>query len=125
MTPLRFLHFDVSGDPHERVTLEAMASVSAHQWPALQAEACQLLAWLHRQHADLQGTQEDGGAWDVQLRGSTERSQDMGFEFVQSVAQLEARPESGERVRHTLDICLSVAPWLAEALDAEFGTGTL
>lgn len=125
MSALRFLHFDVSGDPHERLTLEAMASVAAHQWPALQAEACRVLTWLHQQHADSQGAQEDGGAWDVQLRGSVERSQDLSFEFVQSVAQLEARPEFGERVRHTLDICLSVAPWLAEALDVEFGTGVL
>lgn len=125
MSALRFLHFDLSGDVCERITLDAMASVAAPHWPALQAEVCGLLAWLHREHGDQQGTQEDGGAWDVHVRGSIERSQDMAFEFVETVAQLRGQVESGERVRHTLEICLSVSPWLAEALDAEFGTGLL
>lgn len=125
MTRLRWLVFELSSDSDERVTLDAMASVSLANWPDLQAEVCQILGWLHREHGALQGAHEEGGAWDVHLTGSIERAHDVTFEFVKTVAQLRGTLETGERVRHTLSICLSVAPWLAEALDGEFGTGAL
>ena len=46
---LRFLQFDCSEDSAGLASFEAMASVGAAQWPALQAEVAAVLDWARPQ----------------------------------------------------------------------------
>lgn len=123
---LRLLHFDLSSDTEERQCLEAMASVGERHWPALQAEVCQVLGWLHQHFASLHGPAEEGGAWDADLQSSTERSQTLALVFDPATAQLRPHPQPsalGETVRHTLTLTVSAAPEVAQALAEAFRFG--
>ena len=121
MTTLRFLHFDLSIDTDERITLDAMASVRAVHYPQLQTELTQVLTWLTHQHDAHPGSSEDGGTWDIDLRGTVEHTQDLTLHFDPQTGQLTSQPEPGERVRHGISVSLSLAPWLAEMFMSAFG----
>lgn len=125
MPRLRYLTFDVSDSTDERVTLDAMASVGPAQQPALHAEVAQVLGWLHRHHGQHQGPAEDGGLWDADLQGSIERVSPLQLSFdprsSQLLSHLHSQPGPGEVQRHSINLSLTLAPELANALRAEFG----
>ncbi len=65
---LQFLLFDASDDGQGHGSWEAMASVKAERWPALQAEAEAALREAERSAPGPRGPQEDGGTWDAELQ---------------------------------------------------------
>ena len=119
---LRYLHFDLStGHEDDRWSLDAMASVSAPQWPALQEEVCRVLGWLHATHPHTQGPAEEGGLWDVALHASQERSQSIDLHFDPASGRLHGQAQPGDVWRHSLSLTLSLEPGLAQAVCEAFG----
>jgi hypothetical protein len=121
MKRLRYLHFDVSLGSDERQSLDAMASVTHAQWPALSAEVCLVLGWLHQAFAHQQGPAEEGGAWDVALHASIEHSQAQDVQFDPQRLSLQLRPTAAQVQRYSLSLTLSAEPEVVAGLSAEFG----
>ena len=67
-----YLDFDLSEDEHGYGSLEAMASVSAAQVAAVQAEIQQVLDWAHAAFLGMQAALDEGGEWDFQLSQQAE-----------------------------------------------------
>ena len=72
MAIVHYLLFDISDDSHGLVTVEAMASTSAAQHPAVMAEVRQVLDWAWRQFPHTHGPLDDGMDWDHDLQVSVE-----------------------------------------------------
>ncbi|WP_295960547.1 hypothetical protein [Rhodoferax sp.] len=67
-----YLDFDTSEDEHGCASLEAMASVSAAQVAAVQAEIQQVLGWAQAAFPGLQAPLDEGGEWDFQVQQQVE-----------------------------------------------------
>ena len=120
MDPLNFLVFDSSDDADGRVCLEAMASVSAAQLPALQAELAAVLRWCEA-HGGPRGPVDEGGAWDVSLHGSQERHRAEDWDWDSRSGRWTLQAQGPEAVRHTVTLTLIGSPDWAQALTAAFG----
>lgn len=70
--PLHYLIFDANDDGEGNGSWEAMASVRAHQLPALQAEVSTLLAWIVPHSPGPRGPLEEGGVWDMDEHRQTD-----------------------------------------------------
>ncbi len=68
MPRLRYLTADLALAADDQAVLEAVASTSAAQHPAVLAEVDQLLAWCHQRHPDTQGPLDEGGDWQHDLQ---------------------------------------------------------
>ena len=94
---LSYLDFERTEDTDGAVTLDAMASVSPSEMPAVLAEVDVVLGWLQSRFGARQGPLDEGGAWD---------------------ADLQQRPDGPQRVLCTLTLAL--ASDVAEALQRHF-----
>jgi hypothetical protein len=65
---LSFLWFETTDNGDDTVTLEAVASVSPTQVPALLGEVTQVLAWAYRQFPGGPQPLDEGGEWDLLLQ---------------------------------------------------------
>ena len=72
MTPLQYLTFDLSDNDEGVVTIEALASTSAAQHPAVLAEAHAVLDWAWRAFPHTHGPADEGGEWDHDLQVGVE-----------------------------------------------------
>ena len=69
---MHYLTFDLSDDTEGVATLDAMASTSAEQHPAVMAEVQQVLDWAWHRFPHTHGPVEDGMDWDHDLQVSVE-----------------------------------------------------
>ena len=67
MNMLNYLDFETSDDGEGITTFDAMAYASAERWPALQAEAEQVLAWC-TQEFGAPGPLDHGKDWDLDVQ---------------------------------------------------------
>ncbi len=118
---LRFLNFDCSDDSSGLVSFEAMASVGAAQWPALQAAVKQVLDWAHHGFAGVRGPLEDDGDWDCDLHASLESVATLELDYDPEARCLASRALADAVPRYTLTLTLSGTPGFAEALRERFG----
>lgn len=76
-TTLDYLIFDYSEDEDGCATWDAMATVPADRWPALQAEVLQLLHWADQQFPQQRGALDEGAAWDADVSLASANGQDL------------------------------------------------
>lgn len=104
MVNLRYLVFDFSEDPDGVGSFDALASVGAGHWPALQAEVAQVLDWARRDWGEPSPVDE-GGAWDAEVQETQ-----------------EAEPVAGGvQTRYTLSLTLCGSPAFCAAVRERFG----
>jgi hypothetical protein len=65
---VRYLTFELSDDTGCVTTLDAMASTSAEQHPAVMAEVKQVLDWAWQRFPHTHGPVDDGMDWDDHLQ---------------------------------------------------------
>ena len=95
---MRYLTFELSDDIECVSTLDAMASTSAEQHPAVMAEVKQVLEWASHRFPHTHGPVDDGMDWDHDLQVCVE--------------------EGGW---HTVTLTLGASPRFVEAFVADFG----
>lgn len=120
---LRFLDFDHAEDTDGHHTFEAMAVVSAVQWPALQAEVQAVLRWAGEHFPAGPQPLDDGGDWDADLHGALETVQPLVFDLT-SAAQadgLRAQPQGQAQQRHSLTFTVSGTAAFAAAWHDAWG----
>lgn len=120
---LRFLHFDCSEDSAGLASFEAMASVGAAQWPALQAEVAALLDWAHQGFAGVRGPLEEDGDWDYDLHASLETVVALELDYDPAARRLAGGPVGEGLPRYTLTLTLGGTPGFAQALRERFDLG--
>ncbi|PRD66613.1 hypothetical protein [Malikia granosa] len=120
---LRFLHFDCSEDSAGLASFEAMASVGAAQWPALQAEVAALLDWAHQGFAGVRGPLEEDGDWDYDLHASLETVAALELDYDPAARRLAGGPVGEGLPRYTLTLTLGGTPGFAQALRERFDLG--
>jgi len=69
---VHYLTFDLSDDTEGVATLDAMASTSAEQHPAVMAEVQQVLDWAWHAFPHTHGPADEGGQWDHDLQVNIE-----------------------------------------------------
>ena len=69
---MHYLNFDLAEVADGVCALEAMASTTAAQHPAVMAEVRQVLDWAWREFPDTHGPIDDGMAWDHDLQVTIE-----------------------------------------------------
>lgn len=69
---MQFLNFEASEDGHGLVCLEAMASTSAAQHPAVMAEVAQVLDWAWQAFPHSHGPLDEGMDWQHELQQQVE-----------------------------------------------------
>jgi len=117
---LKYLHFDASEDSAGLASFEAMASVGAAQWPALQAEVAAVLDWAHHGYAGVRGPLEEDGDWDYDLHATQESVCTLALDFDPELRRLSGRTLDDGMPRYTLTLTLGGTPGFAEALRARF-----
>ncbi len=120
---LRFLHFDCSEDSAGLASFEAMASVGAAQWPALQAEVAAVLDWAHQGFAGVRGPLEEDGDWDYDLHASLETVAALELDYDPAARRLACRAANDGLPRYTLTLTLGGTPGFAQALRERFDLG--
>ena len=95
---MRYLTFDLSDDAGCVITLDAMASTSEEQHPAVMAEVKRVLDWAWQRFPRAHGPVDDGMDWDHDLQVSVE--------------------EGGW---HTVTLTLAASPRFVEEFVATFG----
>lgn len=120
---LRFLHFDCSEDSAGLASFEAMASVGAAQWPALQAEVAAVLDWAHQGFAGVRGPLDDDGDWDYDLHASLETVAALELDYDPAARRLAGGPAGEGLPRYTLTLTLGGTPGFAQALRERFDLG--
>lgn len=118
---LRYLEFDLSEDTDGRCTLEAMASVTAPHWAALQAEVAGVLAWAHREFPPGPGALDDGTEWDCLLQATDDAGQDLPVHFDPREGVLAVAGPAHGGARHTLTLTLCGGPAFAAAWQDAWG----
>lgn len=76
-TALDYLIFDYSEDEEACATWDAMATVTANRWPALQAEVLQVLHWAEQQFPRQRGALDEGATWDFDISLSDSTGRDL------------------------------------------------
>ena len=69
---MRYLTFDLSDDAAGITTLDAMASTTAEQHPAVLAEVKQVLDWAWQRFPHTHGPADEGMDWDHDLQVTVE-----------------------------------------------------
>ncbi|RZL09606.1 MAG: hypothetical protein EOP40_09290 [Rubrivivax sp.] len=100
MTALQYLIFEHSEDTDGHAVFDAMASTSAQQAAAVQAEVARVLNWAQAAFPDAHGPLADGFEWDHDLQQGLERQGDLTW--------------------HTTSLTISASPAFAEAFLARF-----
>lgn len=120
--PLNYLHFDRSdaGGDDTPASLDAMASVTAAHWPALQTELAQVLAWAHAQFPQGPGPLDEGHDWDLDLQATQERSRADRLHFDVASGELRSQLDGAELLRHSVRLLLSGTPAFCSAFLARF-----
>ncbi len=118
---LRYLQFDCSEDGNGIVRFEAMASVGAAQWSALQAEVAAVLDWAHHGFAGVRGPLDDDGDWDYDLHAHQETVATLELDYDPRSRRLAGRALADGIVRYSLTLTLGGTPGFAEALCERFG----
>ncbi|MDD2730280.1 hypothetical protein [Malikia sp.] len=120
---LRYLQFDRSEDSAGLASFEAMASVGAAQWPALQAEVAAVLDWAHHAFAGVRGPLDDDGDWDYDLHASLETVATLALDYDPAARRLAGRALADGVPRYTLTLTLGGTPGFADALRERFDLG--
>ena len=118
---LRYLQFDCSEDGSGLASFEAMASVGAAQWPALQAEVAAVLDWAHHGYAGVRGPLDDDGDWDYDLHAHQETVATLELDYEPGSRRLSAHTLADGRARYSLTLTLGGTAGFAEALRERFG----
>ena len=103
---LDYLDFDFSGDADGGGSFEAMASVPATHWPALQAQVVQVLDWAVRAFG-APAAVDEGGEWDYALHGVRESSTPLVVVYAPGARELQLRAGADDPARMTLTLTLS------------------
>lgn len=120
---LNYLEFDYSEDTEDVGTFDAMASVSAAQVAAVQAEVAQVLGWAFHAFADGRGPLDEGFDWDYDLQAQIEYSTQEDWLFDAGMGLvLTSRQQPGEP-RHTVTLSLSGTPVFCQAMRDRFDLG--
>jgi hypothetical protein len=69
---LQYLIFDANDDGEGIGSWDAMASVRAPHWAAVQAEVQGVLTWAEAHSPGPRGPLDDGGAWDADQHTQTD-----------------------------------------------------
>jgi len=120
---LKYLDFDCSDDSSGLVSFEAMASVGAAQWPALQAEVAAVLGWAHDGYAGVRGALEEDGDWDYDLHATQETVCTLELDFDAERRRLNEHTRDDGMARYTLTLTLGGTEGFAAALRERFGLG--
>ena len=118
---LDYLAFDFSADADGGGSFEAMASVAAEHWPALQSEVLRVLDWARRTFGPPTAL-EDGGEWDCALHAVREIVTPLAVDYVPGAPELHLRPGRDDPPRITLTLTLSGSEAFCEALREAFDT---
>ncbi|RYY98602.1 MAG: hypothetical protein EOO24_18305 [Comamonadaceae bacterium] len=118
-----YLAFDASEDADGHGSFDAMASVTAAQWPALEAEVLQVLAWAETTFPHARGPLDDGGAWDYELQAVEEVATTLDVEVDVGGAGLQVRRGATGAPRTTLSLTLSGDAQFRAAFSAAFDLG--
>lgn len=117
---LNYLDFDYAEGDDGHGSFDAMAAVTPAQWPALQAEVQQVLAWAHREFPDARGALEDGGQWDFELQGVRETPTPLDLRYDEGTGTLQVADGKPGPPRITLSLTLSGTPAFCAALREAF-----
>jgi hypothetical protein len=120
MPALQFLEFDFSDDTEGVGVFDAMASVNASAWPALQQEIATLLNWAHTHFPSGPGNLEDGAEWSYELSGSVETSSDLGLRYDAAGQRFLTHPGPATAVRHAVNLTLSGNDAFCDALRTQW-----
>lgn len=123
MAALHFLEFDFSDDTEGVGVFDAMASVHAKAWPALQAEVAALLDWAYDTFPSGPGDSEDGAEWNYELSGSVETSADLALRYDPTRRGFLTQPGPTTAVRHAINFTLSGNDAFCAALRAHWNIG--
>jgi hypothetical protein len=104
---LQFLIFDVSEDAHGHACLDALASATPGQLPALLAEVARVLDWAHAEFPDGPGDLDEGASWNLELQSRLERSQDEQLHYDLAQRQFHRQPGGPASERHSVSLTLS------------------
>ncbi len=118
---LNYLDFDYSEDADGVGTLDAMASASPAQVPALHAEIVAVLAWAHQHWPGACGPVEEGGEWHYDLQGVQEVSTPLTLALDDATLQLRVAAGSPAPARTTVTLTLSGSAAFCGALRDAFG----
>jgi hypothetical protein len=118
---LSYLDFDYSEDYQGAGTFDAMASVTQAQWPALQGQVAQVLAWCVQQFPDGLSPLEEGGEWHYDLQGTEEVTTPLALEFDPASQRIERHAGTAAAPRITVTLSLSGSPQFCEAFRSAFG----
>jgi len=117
---LDYLVFEYSEDDQGNTTWDAMASVQAHQWPALLREVHHVLHWACCEFHGRQGPLEEGGDWDFDLTAHHDDSgKRLPIDWQSSSAKIDAQTPMSTGY-HTLTLTLSGTAAFSEALQHQF-----
>ena len=114
---LAYLEFDFSEDADGHGTFDAMASATAGQWPALQAEIVAVLDWAQRSFG-APGPLDEGGEWDVELQGVREVPTPLAVRYAPGT--LEVKSLASGEPRTTVSVTLTGTAAFCEALRDAF-----
>lgn len=117
---LNYLDFDYSEDADGTGTLDAMASVSPAQVPALHAEISAVLAWAHGQWPEACAPLEDGGVWHYDLQGSQESSVPLALLYDEAAGTIHSTAGTPGPPRTTITFTLSGTADFCAALRNDF-----
>lgn len=121
MTTLNYLDFDFIEIGDGYGALEAMATVSAAQLPALLKEVAAVLDWSEDQFPDRRGPLEEGDEWDFQLQCQQEWSVDEALLYDFALRTFSRSPDTPGVPRHHLTLSLSGTGQFVDAFRASFG----
>ena len=116
---LDYLIFDYSEDDEGTATWDAMATVRADRWPALEAEVLHVLCWADHQFPQQRGAIDEGAAWDFDLSTQSEQGADWRVEADLPARALRYAPLDA-RDTITLTLTLSGRGAFADAFARTF-----
>ncbi len=117
---LNYLEFDYTEDGDGHGSFDALAAVSPAQWPALQAEVQQVLAWAHREFPGARGALDEGGQWDCELQGVRETPTVLDLRYDESARALRVAEGAPGQPRITLGLTITGTPAFCAALREAF-----
>ena len=117
---LNYLDFDYSEDTEGVGTYEAMASVSANQVSAVQAEVAQVLSWAFHDFPNARGPLDEGFEWDYDLQAQIEYSTPETWQFDTAMGLVLTTRQPPGAPRHTVTLSLSGTEAFCQALRERF-----
>ncbi|RYY92643.1 MAG: hypothetical protein EOO24_28565 [Comamonadaceae bacterium] len=118
---LAYLDFDFSEDAEGLGSFDAMASVTAAQWPALQAEVLGVLAWADDAFPYARAPLDEGGSWDYELQGVEEVATTLAIEVDVQGAGLRVTRGATGAPRTTVSLTVSGNVQFCDAFRNAFG----